>query len=257
MYKNFKGPLKDQTERIAYTNQYDGLFLIGAKTSDSEKIFSFLFNTENIALAIAQSKEAIQQFGKEFKESGEHLIVVEEELKASIKEADLYIKKYYYSLITEFQDIQMNINEFKIKGDYTDQLYNKVRSFIEKIEAADWLEVNSRSLNEYQNKIGYNNTRTAAYEIILEKISAYNNIQNAISILDNIDELKTRLSSIEVMEPKISSVISIDYFIKLSAEIDNHKKSLLFFNNSIRDLGDEYKLTTCECCSGYGVVPTE
>jgi len=65
-YKNFKGNLKDQTERIATTTQYDGLFIVGSKGNETEKIFNFLFNTENISKAIFKVKEDIELIGKKY-----------------------------------------------------------------------------------------------------------------------------------------------------------------------------------------------
>ena len=43
-YKNFKGNLKDQTERLAITTQQDGYYLIAGKASDTSKVFDFLFD---------------------------------------------------------------------------------------------------------------------------------------------------------------------------------------------------------------------
>jgi len=51
-YKNFKGNLKDQTERLAITTQHDGLYLIGNKTSDTAKVFDFLFDSREVTLAL-------------------------------------------------------------------------------------------------------------------------------------------------------------------------------------------------------------
>jgi len=53
-YKNFKGNLKDQTERLAMTTQHDGFYLVGNKTNETEKVFNFLFDSTDVANAIAQ-----------------------------------------------------------------------------------------------------------------------------------------------------------------------------------------------------------
>jgi len=254
MYKNFKGALKEQTERIAYTNQYDGLFLIGSKASDSEKIFSFLFNTENIALAIAQAKEAMQEFNKVHKESQEALIQTKEELNHARKIADIYIKLYYLRLIQEYQKIEADLGAIQNKLTSISKFVEKTDLFISSAESAVWVKENLRLRNENQNKIEYNNTKIASIENILEKISMYADIHQAAALLSEIMTLKHNNLTIEEMVPKMSSVISIDYFLDLDSKLRSLNTTAV--DQSIENLNQEYQLTTCEYCNGSGVHPT-
>ena len=58
-YKNFKGNLKDQTERLAITTQQDGYYLIGDKSTDTAKIFDFLFDSREVTIAIQAVNEDV------------------------------------------------------------------------------------------------------------------------------------------------------------------------------------------------------
>ena len=58
-YKNFKGNLKDQTERLAITTQQDGYYLIGGKASDTSKVFDFLFDSREVTLALIDLNEDV------------------------------------------------------------------------------------------------------------------------------------------------------------------------------------------------------
>ena len=64
-YKNFKGNLKDQTERLAITTQQDGYYLIGGKASDTSKVFDFLFDSREVTLALIDLNNDIQTFENE------------------------------------------------------------------------------------------------------------------------------------------------------------------------------------------------
>ena len=64
-YKNFKGNLKDQTERLAITTQQDGYYLIGGKASDTSKVFDFLFDSREVTLALLDLNNDIQTLENE------------------------------------------------------------------------------------------------------------------------------------------------------------------------------------------------
>jgi len=255
MYKNFKGPLKEQTERIAYTNQYDGLFLIGAKTSDSEKIFSFLFNTENIALAIAQAKEFMQEMSKEHKEKQEELQLIAEELRIARIQVDYFIKIYYMKLIYEFLDINRNITELKIKNDYREQLLTRVKFFINVIDNIDWLKYNALQILELRNKVEDNNTQVGKFNDIITKIEEANSIQSFLDLETSIQQYRSKKEIIEQLIPKFQGLLDLGYYTNL---IDNINKTKIVFNTFEEKrvaLDTEYNLCECSTCKGLGVIP--
>jgi hypothetical protein len=253
MYKNFKGPLKDQTERIAYTNQYDGLFLIGSKANDSEKVFSFLFNTENIALAVAQAKEAMQEFNKQHKELQEKLQDIREKIARYNLEIDLYLKYYYVKLIEEFQIVENNLNFKKIKNDYTDQLLNKTERFVSAIEAATWLNQTNFAIVELRNKIEDNTRRRNTIQEILQKIELYNQSKYLIGLADAKIGYQNTLNKLEKLIPLMQSIISINYWTSLENQLFSLKGNLNNIDQSLKDLDNQYHLTTCSHCRGLGV----
>jgi len=255
MYKNFKGPLKEQTERIAYTNQYDGLFLIGSKTSDSEKIFSFLFNTENIALAIAQAKETMQEMAKEHKEKQEELQIIQEELRLVKIQVEYFIKIYYLKLIQEYNKIDLDINSDRIKLAQLTSLTEKINSFINITEASEWLQTNKLYISELQNKVEYNNTQLGIFDSILAKIENANTIRSFLDLETSIQKYQAKKETIEQLIPRIQGLISMDYYIDLLYNIESTKENLNSFDKQRVAIDEEYNLCECNSCKGLGVIP--
>jgi len=256
MYKNFKGDLKEQTERIAYTNQYDGLFLVGAKTSDSEKIFSFLFNTENIALAIAQAKEAMQEQNKEHKELQVRLLEIQDDLNKKKKLIDYYLKIYYFKIIEEYLTAGEQKDYLrKIEYNYI-QLSTRIEAFINMVEGTNWLVKNKELIDIYRNKIEHNNMLTIHYNNIIEKINSLEEIQKFINIVSELDTIKFKDRIVAKIIPLMQNIISIDYFVNLNSQQNILEDSFRTIAQKEHDLGLEYNLKTCECCLGEGVVPT-
>lgn len=256
MYKNFKGPLKEQTERIAYTNQYDGLFLIGAKTSDSEKIFSFLFNTENIALAIAQAKEAIQTFGQEHKKLSKDLIELQHALIEAKLKVDYYIKLYYYSMILELDQIKKDSALKKEEGKVYTKLLQGYNDYIYILEAGNWLQETSNVIDSQTNKRKHNNTQIELIDQITQKWDDYKEVQSLKSLSYQTQKLRNTKTLIDRIIPKLEgSLTLLTYFdLTKSKDLLNVKVSESVENR--RNLDSEYHLQICHQCDGMGVEPS-
>ncbi len=255
MYKNFKGALKEQTERIAYTNQYDGLFLIGAKTTDSEKIFSFLFNTENIALAIAQSKETILEFAKYHKDKQQELINVEEELSTIKITTEYYLKVYYYKIIHEITALEKDLAQFRDKTNLYKNSIENIQYFIAVVDNAVWLETNTNLLNELRNKVLHNNTQEVLVEKILSEVDAANLIQGYLNLNNTIQKYYTKLDALNQLTPKIQNVLSYNYLIDIQKKLNLERTKLGNFQIQKQELDVEFSLTECITCGGLGVTP--
>lgn len=282
LYKNFKGALKEQTERIAYTSQYDGLFLIGSKTTDSEKIFSFLFNTENIALAIAQAKDNILEMNKSHKDIQIRLIEAQEKARKLKIEIDYYNKRYYWYLIEEFKQLEDNIinvsNSLEITTEAT-ELFDKfidignsidrLYSYGIKIDATkinmDYNEYTTKIYNDMFNIntnirsiLGFNflvNNKESLYnrlnlnrfKISLGEFSTFN------KMIKDIEISKYVLSEYKALIPRIEYLISISDFKRLGQNIDEIKDKINENSKNMINLGTLYNLKICSVCSGTGV----
>ena len=257
MYKNFKGSLKEQTERIAYTNQYDGLFLIGAKTSDSEKIFSFLFNTENIALAIAHAKETMQEMAKEHKEKQEELIDINEQLHLAKIQIEYYIKMYYIKLLEEFNELGQTKQRLSIKAKNSQDLLEKIQLFTSLVEGARWLYESSETINNLRNKDEYNNTQIGLIEKITGLIDTTYSIKGFIELEQDVQNYHFHKENIDHLIPKLQSLIDYSNYLILENNINELREKLSSYKNKKHELNKAYNLCECSQCSGLGVVPSQ
>jgi hypothetical protein len=257
MYKNFKGSLKEQTERIAYTNQYDGLFLIGAKTSDSEKIFSFLFNTENIALAIAQAKETMQEMAKEHKEKQEELIDINEQLRLAKIQVEYYIKMYYVKLLEEFNELGQTKQQLSIKVKNSQDLLEKIQLFTSLVEGASWLYESSETINNLRNKDEYNNTQIGLIEKITDLIDTTYSIKGFIELERDVQNYYFHKENIDQLIPKLQSLIDYSNYLILENNINELREKLSSYKNKKHELNKDYNLCECSQCSGLGVMPSQ
>ncbi len=253
MYKNFKGPLKEQTERIAFTSQYDGLFLIGAKTSDSEKIFSFLFNTENIALCIQESKEALQEFSKLHRETQIELAEVQESIRVAAVEVKYYLKVYYLNLIQEYDSIIASIHELSMAKEHTDELLAKAERFTTLVGGINWLRQTEQTLVSNRNKIKHNNLQHEVVETVLEKIHQREECIGLINLIDTKLNVSKKLNTLNNIIPRIQSLDSINYWVYINDQLKNLKEQSEAIQEKTLDLNGVYHLQTCTHCGGAGV----
>ncbi len=255
MYKNFKGPLKEQTERIAYTNQYDGLFLIGSKTSDSEKIFSFLFNTENIALAIAQSKEALQDLNQESKELQSAILGIKEHIRITKIEIDFYLKQYYFELLKEYQHSATEAILIKQSTETQRNLIERYQKIVLIFEALKYLDGAEQQRITIQNKIKLNNT-------IHQQIDTITNTRVWLSILreffkgeSQLRNLKEKGVIVTEMKSKIQVTLDLFSYWDLQNSIQALYESKKLLDNKKKELNSLYHLRVCHTCHGIGVEP--
>jgi len=101
-YKNFKGNLKDQTERLAMTTQHDGFYLVGNKASETEKVFNFLFDSTDVANAIAQVQIDILSDTNKLNAANDKMLLNKRELQKNRLTYDLYVYKYFSHLIIAY-----------------------------------------------------------------------------------------------------------------------------------------------------------
>lgn len=102
-YKNFKGSLKDQTERLAITTQQDDYYLIGGKAADTAKVFDFLFDSREVTLAIVDLNEDILKSEKTLNDSNLDIFVTNNAIKSTELKLKLCSIIYQQKLIDTYE----------------------------------------------------------------------------------------------------------------------------------------------------------
>jgi hypothetical protein len=184
-YKNFKGNLKDQTERISLTTQHDGLFLIGAKNSDSSKVFDFLFDSYHIANAISKIKIDINNNLNEFNDISVRILNDKRMLNKELIHQQIHLYKYYI--------IMIKINRL---------LYHKV-----------W-----NKQNILTNLIS---TKTAIEMVLyIEQMKASIGIVNAKLLTFGIEKLETKLATVTSIIKYSTSLLAVNKLINTRNNIN-------------------------------------
>ena len=210
-YKNFKGNLKEQTERLAMTTQYDGFFLVGNKTSETDKVFNFLFDSTDVANAIAACIIDINNCNTEFNmlES----LIKKDELDV-IKEKifyDIYILKFYNYMINDYFINAKKYNQLTNLSDHikdiiqsTDKIIgidDGINKIIHYSQALNFLKSNNLlvrynligeiiSQSNVQEKLNQFIENMKSLQIFKnEKIRTTVNVVNVGNILNNLDEI--------------------------------------------------------------------
>ena len=129
-YKNFKGNLKDQTERLSLTTQHDNLFLIGSKNTDSGKVFDFLFDSYLVAQAISRIKADINDMMNSINSLEIELKNLNIQLNKEKKLQSIYLLKYHSFNITLFIELTQNILSKKYYLDNKKKLITLVNNYI-------------------------------------------------------------------------------------------------------------------------------
>ncbi len=252
-FKNFKGPLKDQTERIAFSNQYDGLFLVGSKANDSNKLFSFLFNTEAIAIAVQQAKEAMQEFNKMHKDTQALLVGIETDLIQTRSEVDYFLKLYYSLLIEEYQHAVDTKQRLSRTVKHTNELIKSIERFTNLVDGVVWLENTKIELVQKSNKVLHNTSQQEIIRSILEKVVDYGDCNRLINLTDSKLLISKKLNALDELIPRMEQIVSIDYWVN----VNDHLTGLNLSRDSLiqkeKELNEEYHLQTCTHCAGLGV----
>lgn len=256
LYKNFKGDLKNQTERLAYTNQFDNLFLIGSKNTDSEKIFNFLFNTEGIAIAITSSKETISEDTKRMKEVLKLIETKEDEIKKYEVKIEFYLKTYYSLLIKEFIDNKLKCFDLESKYEKIKQLYEKFESSILRvIDLKEYLK-NNEKYSFLKNQINVSTKKITILETLVEKISLVEFLERFIYNSNKLKSLNKNINSINNIISTMEFYNYITYFLKLNEKYYSCKNYDIdsFIDNSIEDMNKKYNMKICKNCEGLGIL---
>ena len=222
-YKNFKGNTKEQTERLAITTQQDGYYLIGGKTSDTEKVFDFLFDSREVTLALIELNNDILKLEQDLNElnliNGTNTNLISR-LRVEIKYWEVLYK------ITLINDIRYTKDLLYFHKDHISQYYEDLHQINQVLTLADTLwKVNDISvmINNAKSRIGILNRSCEIY-----------------------DRLTYNISSCDIIRKCIDSFNILSYqMLKLMASKTNLKKlyleELMFTLNTLNSLKYQYE----------------
>lgn len=128
-YKNFKGNLKDQTERLAMTTQHDGFYLVGNKNNETEKVFNFLFDSTAVANAISQVNNDILSCKNLLEVSTNKLSIDTFKLKQENILYEILLYKYYYLSIIDYISAIDRIKILTLHKVYREDIIANIRSY--------------------------------------------------------------------------------------------------------------------------------
>jgi energy-coupling factor transporter ATP-binding protein EcfA2 len=291
-YKNFKGNLKDQTERIASTTQYDGLFLVGSKGNETEKIFNFLFNTENITKAILKIKEDMVILAKQHEINQEKILDSTSKIDTINKEIRYYSLKYYHSVINailnklfDTENIKNTITTLYTRRDNIHKLIETSEKFlslntnlshlheynISKNTIVEYLENTGKVLLQKKEKV---NKIEEVIEKLREKNNEYQRISSSLITLQELNQfdkfgtqekilsIKKRIDIISTLIVKGNSFINLNNYLNSYYTLHQEKNKIELYLepvlNKIQILKNQNKLfIECKICSGKGFILKE
>ncbi len=231
-YKNFKGNLKDQTERLALTTQHDGFYLVGSKSNETEKVFNFLFDSTTVSSAILN----VDYDRKERNDRYNMLNAANHNNIRQLAKTELLIEKYlmqYYILLIK------------------DYMYNKnlsvvlnaqivvIKDIISKVQL---LISNLTSINDYKlllNQYRYINQDIDAVEqglkICSNAVKAYNDIEAFNYYIDAITKYKGFVSNQQYLQNETdvlnAKVKIVENALTLKYDIANTEKIVYTIKN--------------------------
>lgn len=224
-YKNFKGNLKDQTERLAITTQQDGYYLIGGKTSDTSKVFDFLFDSREVTLALIDLNADIlnleNEVNKLARDNGEITFIISRTLK-ELKRFELAYKIKMIEQIKHLREvIEFNKDHYYQISQELEAI-NKIMVLADLIWKIEYESSVNESLNYKANTLNYFVSKVNNIILVSQKISLisqvintsinheqnvrkFNYFRNIIFVLDKIIINSTKRAGIENLMLTIES----------------------------------------------------
>ena len=219
-YKNFKGNLKDQTERLAITTQQDGYYLIGGKASDTSKVFDFLFDSREVTLALIDLNNDIQTFENELNainlDIGKNKNLISR-LQIELKKWDVLFKiklieQYKYLVeVKGFMENEIHYHEKEY------EIINNILDVADIMWRIDASQTHIDKLNIVKNK---NLKIVSDIDRILDVVNHINLIKGIFELSNKIDFIKKaiKLNQIGLNIIKCKEILEIS---KLTGEIRN------------------------------------
>ncbi len=210
-YKNFKGNLKDQTERLAVTTQYDGFYLVGNKANETDKVFNFLFDSTEVANAISTVQQEINNNNNKYNTTISQVTIQEKELIKEKIKLNIYTNKYYSFLIL---DLNKNIKSKKL----ADMKMIVIESIIESIDFSSSIEEGIVHYNELYGRLKDNGS-----DKIKKKLDLINSITSDMESCEHIPNHLLKVSHSNHLNNKVvNSATRISIINDLINATENH-----------------------------------
>ena len=215
-YKNFKGNLKDQTERLAITTQQDGYYLIAGKAADTSKVFDFLFDSREVTLALIDLNEDIKNLENELND----IVQTSGSLEYSISRMRIELK--YWDVLYKITLIK-NIKECKTILDFNKNelffhqkeymLYDKILGVVDILWRLDYLTSQN---NQIKSQLETKANMVGIYDKLinnLQKIDIINNTLFVVRYTNSLNQiLNVRLKEENII--KLKEILMINNFVE-------------------------------------------
>jgi len=257
-YKNFKGNLKDQTERLAMTTQHDGLYMVGNKSNETEKVFNFLFDSSGVSNAIM----CVNADNKELNDRYQILKSNVNKINLQLKQVDILIEKYNYLFYTtsiknyfiSLRNRDMILKIFtryeNVKKDLTSiiSIMTNLETYKNQLFERTVIDKQVSDLNRVQNILNISIATTEQYILIRNQrdliLNFFSKVQERFNINSNIEKTQNNIyivtqgiNSIDVMNQILYHINTIKNFNKL---IENRYQ----ISESIKIVSDKVELMT-------------
>ena len=186
-YKNFKGNLKDQTERLAITTQQDGYYLIGDKSTDTAKIFDFLFDSREVTIAIQAVNEDVLDLENTLNNMTLENHTNNRYLEHDKKSLEGLMIEYGIILIESLTEIEADlvlVTKQKEILEKKDSTLNKMIEILKMLDHAQYINNYKKSLDITLAKL---NPLVMSYDSLIEILSN-------IDIINSINNLNSKIS---------------------------------------------------------------
>lgn len=219
-YKNFKGNLKDQTERLAITTQQDGYYLIGGKTSDTSKVFDFLFDSREVTLALSDLNNDIQTFENELNtinlDIGKNKNLISR-LQIELKKWDVLFK---IKLIEQYKYLVEVKGFMENEIHYHEKEYELINKILDVADIIWRIDASQTHINKLNNEKDINLKIVSNIDRILDIVNHINLIKGIFELSNKIDFIKKaiKLNQVGLSLIKCREILEIS---KLTGEIRN------------------------------------
>jgi energy-coupling factor transporter ATP-binding protein EcfA2 len=237
-YKNFKGNLKDQTERLALTTQYDSFYLIGSKANETEKVFNFLFDSTDVANAISQISNDMLQLNNEFNMLGNAIKLDEKILSSETLQEKILTYKYYIVYIELYKVYLELYNKYNNNKTRLKSLVENYSNYISLNENIETLKQHLSNHFYYKDQYKTTENKISKIDQICSSYQVIDNIKNYISYSSNysilIDARATISNKINIIDKTVERYPEIIQSINsFKRQYDNIKKHNHDVNNLI------------------------
>ena len=199
----------------------------------------------------------MQEMAKNHKEIQEKIIEVQEELRKTRLQVDLYLKMYYAALIQEFNSIEINRVELNQKLKNIEKYLMLINNFVSVEANIDWLQKTEALISELKNKEEYNSIQLGLVTRVITLIDNINSIENFIYAVNTKQNYEKRNTLLSQLIPKLQNLVSLGYYFELEDNINKLGLQLNEWQRFRENLDHEYNLCECTTCQGIGVIPID